>query len=1047
MKQQIIEKLKTQPKTRKYLEFYYDTCDFTVYYNLVTKKGRISTSPKKSLKPKMKIIFIDLEKIEGGLDYIESAPSVKQSKKQIKHEIDTNTSVFPKFLGQIERTGKLQHIEPSYEYINEPGNIPAYNYGVEQQDSSRKWLVRDYESIQNDLKTHPWPIHELITGTCKYFCDIDDVKEDFYDYIDRVRKHFAKLFPKFYQHEPAIANFIEKKCTFAYNTFIAVSEANYNSAHIVFEIIIKETGTKLYAPNAYSQREFWKEMAGIFDKIDLVVYRKNAQLRVINSPKDGYCLRPLTHDFNLFYNDLYGRSQWSGEGPENITTTIDTNLFRKDNINDYCVGINLDNYTGIQNNNYEMKIEQNTNYKKFYSHYDVMRVTKAIENSYFDYESLTPFSIWREAVCRIYHFFHFISHEARQRMVLDFCRARGWNSHKADNENIILCHDFSSLKLEIGYGVDGMFEFFKPKYNIQKVEMKEVSYNINKRIFCLKSGTNTKKTLNFVKSFADKSVLFITYRCSLALEIIDTAEYAKLQFAHYKDEIIDCPQHLVVQLESLHKFEHILDNYEYVFLDECEALIGQFCFSFEQGCPRNFAILQEMIDEVMNNKKIVCVSANLGDETRNFIENYGHDYEWVENTVIDKKGWSYVDYKKPAHLINEIINMAKAGKKLIIAINSREKSVQIADKLDPDFNENYKKDLIKKMGGQLEEGYGEQIKVADKLKKYGKVLLMNSYTPFVPPSEWVNYDFVIHSSVIEAGVNFIVEDYFDHICGYFINTTNTYESCYQMLFRCRNPKSKQIHLYSARGEQLKERDYLDEQAMSIRNEFLKQHKENKPYKPFFDKRAHPIRKSIIYHQLKKNHSKYNFGNLLKKELHKSGFVRIEPTIVNDHIELSKTAHNIFVKTNVKYNNAGECINVISKLKRLNLCADDIDLFDGCKNNVKTIDALVNYYSIKTGKDLNPEQYVVNELLNMGSFNDLKLNEFLAKNWHMLGLNTSAKAFMDKKMHNKVKTLNGLFANCFMKIAKEHRYSDYCLQPLDEALLQKIERKEIYDIPN
>ena len=160
------------------------------------------------------------------------------------------------------------------------------------------------------------------------------------------------------------------------------------------------------------------------------------------------------------------------------------------------------------------------------------------------------------------------------------------------------------------------------------------------------------------------------------------------------------------------------------------------------------------------------------------------------------------------------------------------------------------------------------------MAKYGKVLIVNADTKGdeTVVDNWINYDFVIHTPTVEAGVNFIAPDHFDYICGYFFRNKNTYDSCYQMLFRCRNPKNKEIFLFAQYGKKLTSIDCLDnketDRIIKVNKKMIGLGFNDTSFK--YDKYDSPIYSMIKRQYCFKKYSTTKFRELLIDELKKTG---------------------------------------------------------------------------------------------------------------------------------------------------------------------------------
>lgn len=825
--------------------------------------------------------------------------------------------------------------------------------------------------------------HEVINTSCNFFVDIDKAifenNKERIDYINGLGNNFERLFKYYYDETPFVveyANDLEF-------TMVISKSSKTESYHIIFQVTLN--GKRIVCPSASFQRRFWSFYKKAFEDkyIDLEVYRVNAQLRYagIKAGEDSYLYREnKLVSIELKLAEL-GLARIFKTVPEDfIVTSFGSELRRP-------------------------SFELSRKKVKYYSEYEQLQML-----NYMDHSQLREMKreIWISAVSNIFHFFHTLAYPKRVQLVLDFCRARGYTAEKYDQENKDICLYWHNEKRNYHYDLEDMKTFFKPAiFESEKINMPEVIYPDDFRVLCVRSGTNTKKTTNFINKFRDAKVFYISYRCSLAREIIDNAEFQGIKIAHYKDEIdlSNPPQHLVCQLESVYKFENIIGHYDYVFCDESEALIGQL-EHFHNTNAKCFNILQRMMTRIMLEKKVVFVSANLSDETLNFIKYYGiTDIKYIENTKLDKEGWTAHIYKSASVFEDKLLKLASEGKKLCIAMNSKKTAYDICDSLNPKFNEEY----INELESRLEK----------QLTVYGKVLLLSANTLPVSPSEWDQYDHVIYTPSIEAGVNFVKPDHFDHICGYFISTSSSYAACYQQLFRCRNPKSKEMHIYVERGQFLESQDYFSERSAQIEMKLKFQDQFKKSvYDPTAEKYSDPLSKAMTMHKLLLQHSRYSFGLLFQKELRKCGIHTMSVEGSLPVIERDSRKYFQFIVSNLT-RDVQSVSDIKSALKELEIDYDDIHLFEKSKLFL-VLDRLVTYYKIQNKVIIHSNTealiYEFKKRFNNKPICSSSFRSWVGERWDRFGIRTCNKeTFLKKKDGYMHMTFNSFLRRGFYEI--------------------------------
>lgn len=683
--------------------------------------------------------------------------------------------------------------------------IKEQGFAVENKNKTRVVIeLPKQKALINELPLK-LPVHEVNRGKCRFFCDLDDkheqlTKEEFFQLVSTIKNKFPKKVNSYFR--------ISNHPDLYFNFYTSFTNADYNSCHIVFEIIFYDYKTDL--PNYYAlkdaseQKGFWKLFirecneefkTKAFDLIDLAPYKQTCQLRVPFSKNiKGFSLIP---NFTYNYYEI------------------------------------VDNQITKTKSAEKVKFEDMLIYSPegFYS-FDLYKVTDVKPREYLKYEklrfkqvlkyatvSVKHYMEWRSAAFRIWSFYHFKTAEKREQIIVDFFISKGFNTEEYIKENRELCKAFEQT-YAMPYKFDTLNDFFKPELQGEKINTNRINYGEfvkpTDRIVVLKSGTCTGKTYGFLEQYMAKgSVLVITYRRSLAREICSTVKdindkfkennvnqespYNIIYYQDYKKQ--SGKFNLVCQLESICKFKDQLSQFDYVFLDEIENLCGQFKNFIKTDKKQNMDKMISTFNYIMSKKNVFMVSGNISDETINFLDVFKQPFAFYENEFKDKSDWSYTLLEKK-HWQNRLLIYAEHGKKTITAINSKTLAEDLKLKLDKfgqvllitagcvEVIEKEKEDQTDNENNiyRTEDEIMELIKQ----KKEGYSL---------PPKYWVFYDHVIYSPKIEAGVNFTIPNHFDNIFGYFIPGSNNFKACYQMLFRCRNPKSKEVFLFIKQGSE------------------------------------------------------------------------------------------------------------------------------------------------------------------------------------------------------------------------------------------------------
>ena len=838
-------------------------------------------------------------------------------------------------------------------------------FAVEIEDERRIFISAEDFNLKYFAMFSP-TVHELLNRPVKFFCDIDDKKNtipDFKNYLGRLICSFRAFFPAYFK--------ISGVCNIDHH--IAIGQ-DYNSAHIIFNIY-DDMDNRFLTDSPEKQKLFWREFKKFIadEYIDLLVYRRNAQLRIPLCPKfDGQSI-----------------------------------LYPCDNkIKEYFVG------TFARSGDYFLEPVPVKFTNRYYTHYEISEFINILNNSSI---SINKRFVWMEAVRRIFCFFHFLKYEERVERVLTFCQNKLWDTEKDNLENRELCAIYKNYKC--CYSVDSMRDFFKP-HEANKKMVEELNYDdYNERITVIKSGTNTGKTYKFIKKYIDKKVLYISYRRSLAAEIkSQVLHHGAVSVSKYNDVNVDeSADHFIVQLESLARFPDI-SRFDVVFLDEIEELIAQFNHAFMTQAS-TFHILEGIFKQILLEKRVFCVSANIGTRTFNFLNRYGLKFEYIENIKKDKADYTFVEYEQGEALINEILKLAESGHKLAIATNSLKKAV--------------------KMSAEIKH-------LAAQLNKYGKTLILCSKTDFVEPEQWVNYDFVIYTPTIESGVNFLPV-YFDYIIGYFQPNANTYTSCYQQLFRVRNPKNKKILIHIRRGPGevgKKHIDYLNKKHIKLQNLIASNYTITK-----FSTEAH---KTIINNRLFGTYSNIYFRRLFLRELKHAGMKceKIIKDIILGGIDDERILTNQFIISQLDVNNENN--------KRLSgqlaYIEYDTQVFENYNGNMeKVITSLCNYKMINSQRNLCHKDSRIRDFIKNYTYFGEEMRKLICDqdlfNIFISFTNRPVKpeAFQKRTEHNQKQLVNSVLLN-YGYIVNIHGMLEFAYTEL-EKLNEEIKKNKWVTTPN
>ena len=313
--------------------------------------------------------------------------------------------------------------------------------------------------------------------------------------------------------------------------------------------------------------------------------------------------------------------------------------------------------------------------------------------------------------------------------------------------------------------------------------------------------------------------------------------------ALYYEKFSGAPQFLAVQIDSLCKFATLINEYDYIFFDECEALVSRIASLSD---PVEKRVLSNIFENIFQNKKSVFCSANLGQRTLDFLAAFKAKFHFIENIHKDKADYE-IQTCDNGFFLNKLESDLKNGKKCVVAAST-----------------------VK-----------DAVKIADAMKNY-KVLIqsaVNSYKtyPKVPVNDWKNFDLVVYTSCIMCGVS-IEYEHFDSVYGYFNRGVGLFDEAFQMLFRVRNPKSKLIHLCFVGETGLVQPDRFTEEVaeLAVRFETAEKSKNKRDLidELFFEyarqNMVSPMEMIAVKQKLFETYNARHFKSLLLNELWAAG---------------------------------------------------------------------------------------------------------------------------------------------------------------------------------
>lgn len=294
---------------------------------------------------------------------------------------------------------------------------------------------------------------------------------------------------------------------------------------------------------------------------------------------------------------------------------------------------------------------------------------------------------------------------------------------------------------------------------------------------CYDTGKTSliKKLLNEFKN-KTKKILFITYRQTLTNELY--GNFNKLNVDSYLDGAFDSNR-IICQIESLHKIansEYAFDDevpipsYDLVIMDEIESILNHFESTTLREKEKTFNL---MYDIIYNSKRVLALDGDFSNRSFEFISNIGDykndcmsKYIILENEIKKNKRHFKFTYNRSEFDTN-VNDDLKNGKNIMIV----SMSATIVDYYNNLYQDKYKTITHTSRSDDI---------LKDKLKDVNNL--------------WMQYQLIISSPSIEAGVNFDRE-HVDRIYVVLSSDSTSARGLMQMLFRARKVKDSTIMIY------------------------------------------------------------------------------------------------------------------------------------------------------------------------------------------------------------------------------------------------------------
>jgi len=314
--------------------------------------------------------------------------------------------------------------------------------------------------------------------------------------------------------------------------------------------------------------------------------------------------------------------------------------------------------------------------------------------------------------------------------------------------------------------------------NKDKLEISDIKYGINKRLFCIQSEKGTGKTTCLIKTLFEsdykepESILFISSRRTFGIKLLsDLEKYGFKLYSNIEEQFISVKR-VIIQINSLQRLCNI--DYDLIIVDECESLARYITSSHFMKSNNSSIITSDLEYRIQNSKKTIIMDADLSDRCINYYKRITN-VEENEIRILKNKQTPYekytIKYTDYIQWVATILDKIGSNKKLVIPMASNNKAKDLEILIKTKYS-NKKVLLIHKE--------------TDDQEKLKRLLNVNK--------DWIKYDIVIYTPTVCMGVSFDVKKYFDYIFAYGCHESLGSQEFCQMIHRVREPKKKEIYI-------------------------------------------------------------------------------------------------------------------------------------------------------------------------------------------------------------------------------------------------------------
>jgi len=285
-------------------------------------------------------------------------------------------------------------------------------------------------------------------------------------------------------------------------------------------------------------------------------------------------------------------------------------------------------------------------------------------------------------------------------------------------------------------------------------------------IIAIRSNMNSGKTFTIPTIFNQyKNIIVVYSRITLCKAILNNWKHHGFElYSDIKDYKINLIKHnrIIIQLDSIHR---LMGPCDLLILDEIETTHEHLCGS--KKLNKTVECYSSLNSYIKKTNKIIVADANLKDETLDlFFYKRKNSIIKINNTYNSLSHINCQITSNKHELSDKIFNLLELNKNIVIPTSS-----QI-------------------FGEMIEKQINEKFPSLKTLRIDSK----NNNNKNIPVNEWSDYNVLIYSPSVTAGVSF-EKEHFHSLCAYFPKFGNSSEGKTQMLLRVRKLIDNDMFIY------------------------------------------------------------------------------------------------------------------------------------------------------------------------------------------------------------------------------------------------------------